>query len=107
MTLRFSAKTPGPSLRMDPVAMRFNYSDHFTARPATGFETLIYDCMTGDASLFQSAPNIEDGWRVVQPVLDAWNNGRQLPQLYAAGSEGPDAAADLLARDGRKWRGLA
>ena len=106
VTLRFSAKTPGPSLNMDGVAMRFNYQDYFNAAASTGYETLIYDCMSGDASLYQSAQNIEDGWRVVQPVLDAWAADRRLPGLYEAGSEGPDAAAELLQREGRRWRGF-
>ena len=72
VTLRFSAKIPGPTVRMDGVAMKFNYREHFHAAPNTGYETLIYDCMRGDPTLFQRADNIEAGWRVVQPVLDAW-----------------------------------
>jgi glucose-6-phosphate 1-dehydrogenase len=105
MTLRFSAKIPGPSVRMDGVEMRFNYKDHFKAAPSTGYETLIYDCMTGDATLFQRADNIEAGWQVVQPVLDAWakDSAPQLP-IYPAGSSGPSEADALLMRDGRHWR---
>ena len=105
VTLRFGAKVPGPVMRMADVAMRFNYTDYFKTAPNTGYETLIYDCMLGDASLFQSAETIEGGWRVVQPVLDAWkvDPATELP-TYAAGGEGPAAAADLLGRDGRRWR---
>jgi glucose-6-phosphate 1-dehydrogenase len=105
MTLRFSAKIPGPSVRMDGVEMRFNYKDHFKAAPSTGYETLIYDCMTGDATLFQRADNIEAGWQVVQPVLDAWakDSAPELP-IYSAGSSGPSEADALLMRDGRRWR---
>jgi glucose-6-phosphate 1-dehydrogenase len=103
--LRFSAKIPGPNVHMDGVEMTFNYKDHFKTAPSTGYETLIYDCMIGDATLFQRADNIEDGWRVVQPVLDAWakDHATELP-IYPAGSSGPDAADELLARDGRRWR---
>ena len=64
---------------MDAVEMDFNYKDYFKAAPSTGYETLIYDCMIGDATLFQRADNIEAGWRVVQPVLDAWANGQRDP----------------------------
>jgi glucose-6-phosphate 1-dehydrogenase len=108
VTLRFSAKVPGPSIRMDGVAMKFNYRERFQAAPSTGYETLLYDCMIGDASLFQRADNIEAGWRVVQPVLDAWTAQRvsALP-TYAAGSSGPQEAEALLERDDRRWRGLA
>ncbi|MBV9521177.1 MAG: glucose-6-phosphate dehydrogenase, partial [Alphaproteobacteria bacterium] len=107
-TLGFSAKIPGPSVRMGGVEMRFNYEDYFKAAPSTGYETLIYDCMIGDATLFQRADNIESGWRVVQPVLEAWAEDRAsaLP-VYAAGSAGPSEADALLARDGRHWRALA
>jgi glucose-6-phosphate 1-dehydrogenase len=105
MTLRFSAKIPGPSVHMDGVEMKFNYKDHFKAAPSTGYETLIYDCMIGDATLFQRADNIEAGWRVVQPALDAWAEDRaaELP-IYPAGSSGPREADALLTRDGRHWR---
>jgi len=107
VTLRFSAKVPGPSIRMDGVAMKFNYRERFQAAPSTGYETLLYDCMIGDASLFQRADNIEAGWRVVQPVLDAWA-GERLRALptYAAGSSGPSEAEALLERDHRRWRSL-
>jgi glucose-6-phosphate 1-dehydrogenase len=107
VTLRFSAKVPGPSIRMDGVAMKFNYRERFHAAPSTGYETLLYDCMIGDASLFQRADNIEAGWRVVQPVLDAWAAQRvsALP-AYAAASSGPQEAEALLERDHRRWRPL-
>jgi glucose-6-phosphate 1-dehydrogenase len=108
-SLQFNAKTPGPEIYIGGVRMDFKYADYFEAAPNTGYETLIYDCMTGDATLFQRADNIESGWRVVQPILDAWREGRDCADLtwYAAGSEGPQAAADLLARDGRVWRKIA
>jgi glucose-6-phosphate 1-dehydrogenase len=107
MTLRFSAKIPGPSVRMDGVQMKFNYKEHFKAAPSTGYETLIYDCMVGDATLFQRADSIEAGWRVVQPALDAWakDSATELP-IYAAGSAGPSQADALLTRDGRHWRSI-
>ena len=105
VTLRFSAKIPGPYVNMDGVEMKFNYKDHFKAAPNTGYETLIYDCMIGDATLFQRADNIEAGWRVVQPALEAWAADRaaELP-IYPAGSSGPTEADALLSRDGRRWR---
>jgi glucose-6-phosphate 1-dehydrogenase len=105
MTLRFSAKIPGPYVNMDGVEMKFNYKDHFNAAPNTGYETLIYDAMIGDPTLFQRADNIEAGWGVVQPVLDAWAKDHltDLP-IYRAGSSGPREADALLARDGRHWR---
>ncbi|MGO8920701.1 MAG: glucose-6-phosphate dehydrogenase [Stellaceae bacterium] len=106
--LRFNAKQPGPRLSTGGVEMRFDYKDFFDAAPGTGYETLIYDAMIGDATLFQRADSIEAGWRVVQPVLDAWAREKvAAPPLYPAGSDGPREAETLLQRDGRRWRPLA
>jgi glucose-6-phosphate 1-dehydrogenase len=107
VTLRFGAKVPGPEMHMGSVEMKFDYHDYFKAAPSTGYETLIYDCMNGDATLFKRADDIEAGWRVVQPVLDAWaaEPDAEVP-LYPAGSSGPEEADALLARDGRNWRAL-
>jgi glucose-6-phosphate 1-dehydrogenase len=103
-SLQFNAKIPGPTIRIDGVRMDFDYKDYFDTAPSTGYETLIYDCMIGDPTLFQRADNIETGWRVVQPILDVWRETREGLTWYEAGSEGPDAAAQLLARAGRRWR---
>ncbi len=105
VTLRFSAKIPGPSVRMEGVTMKFNYREHFHAAPNTGYETLIYDCMQGEPILFQRADNIELGWRLVQPILDAWSPdaAADIP-IYPAGSSGPPEADALLERDHRHWR---
>ena len=105
LTLRFGVKIPGPTVRIDGVDMKFKYEDAFPSTPSTGYETLIYDCMMGDPTLFQRADTIEAGWRVVQPVLEdwKWEGDRNLP-IYPAGSSGPPQADELLARDGRRWR---
>jgi glucose-6-phosphate 1-dehydrogenase len=106
--LQFNAKVPGPVIAISGVGMTFKYQDYFDAAPSTGYETLIYDCMIGDAILFQRADGIEAGWRVVQPFLDAWRNvGPSGLAVYKAGSEGPAEADRLLARDGRRWRPIA
>ncbi len=108
IAFEFGAKVPGPVMTLGNVRMDFKYEDYFGTAPETGYETLIYDVMIGDATLFQRADNIEAGWRVVQPVLDAW--GGQPPGSfpnYAAGSDGPPCAEELLARDGRAWRPIA
>ncbi len=105
--LRFSAKVPGPSLRTGDAEMTFNYRDYFRVAPNTGYETLIYDCMMGDPTLFKRADNIEAGWRAMQPVLDAWAEGAGTElSVYPAGSPGPAEADELLGRDGRHWRPL-
>jgi glucose-6-phosphate 1-dehydrogenase len=103
--LEFAAKRPGPTVKLSTVSMDFAYSTYFDVAPNTGYETLLYDCMIGDATLFQRADNIEAGWRAVQPILDAWatNSPTDFPN-YVAGGNGPAAADALLARGGRAWR---
>ena len=105
--LRFNAKRPGQAMALESVAMDFNYKDYFRQAPSVGYETLLYDCLTGDTTLFQRADQVESAWGVVEPILEGWvdSNPRQFPN-YAAGSEGPVAANDLLARDGRSWRAI-
>jgi glucose-6-phosphate 1-dehydrogenase len=107
ITLQFNTKVPGPTINIDGVEMKFRYKDYFQVEPTTGYETLIYDCMIGDNILFQRADSVEAGWQAVQPFLDAWKKaGAKGLEPYKAGSEGPDAANELLRRDGRSWRRL-
>jgi glucose-6-phosphate 1-dehydrogenase len=107
IALNFAAKRPGPTVSLSTVSMDFAYRTYFKIACNTGYETLLYDCMIGDATLFQRADNIEAGWRAVQPILDVWanNSPRNFPN-YVAGSNGPAASDELLARDGRAWRPL-
>ena len=107
ITLQFNSKVPGPVIQTEGVQMKFNYKDYFKAEPATGYETLIYDCMIGDNILFQRADSVEAGWEAVQPFIDAWKKaGSDGLQTYTAGTDGPEAATELLTRDGRTWRKL-
>ena len=105
ITLQFNAKAPGPSLSIQRVGMQFRYSDYFDTAPATGYETLLYDCMIGDGMLYQRDDGVEAGWRAVEPFLEAWKAaGEQGLALYRAGSLGPPEADALLAREHRRWR---
>jgi glucose-6-phosphate 1-dehydrogenase len=105
ISLRFGAKVPGPFVDVGAVKMNFNYADYFGRTPSTGYETLLYDCMIGDSTLFQRADMVEAGWSVVQPLIDAWASKppADFPN-YAAGSWGPEEAEELLRRDDRHWR---
>jgi glucose-6-phosphate 1-dehydrogenase len=105
IAFEFGAKIPGPTMRVGDVRMDFKYGDYFGTAPATGYETLIFDVMIGDATLFQRADNIEAGWRVVEPILEEWGTHKptDFPN-YSAGTAGPVASDNLLAADGRAWR---
>jgi len=104
ISLRFGAKVPGPLLTVGAVEMDFDYVDYFGKNPSTGYETLLYDAMIGDATLFQRADMVEAGWSMVQPILDVWKAlpARSFPN-YASGSWGPTEADELLRREGRHW----
>ena len=107
ISLQFEVKRPGPVVDLAAVQMAFHYEDWFPREPNVGYETLIYDVMMGDQTLFNRADMIEETWRVVQPVLDAW--AAEPPQHfpnYASGSDGPHAADALLRQDHRAWRPL-
>ena len=105
ISLSFGAKIPGPILRVGSVDMSFEYSKYFGEDAYTGYEVLLYDCMIGDATLFQRADMVEAGWSIVDPMLDVWAAlpPRKFPN-YASGTWGPKESDELLRRDGRVWR---
>jgi glucose-6-phosphate 1-dehydrogenase len=98
------AKRPGPAIVLEQVKLDFSYSQFGTLPPATGYERLLHDVMIGDAELFHRADVVEASWRIVTPVLDLWATlpARDFPN-YDAGTWGPAAASELLARDGHRW----
>ena len=105
MALEFATKTPGPDVNLAPANFEFHYGKAFGKSKSTGYETLLYDCMNGDPTLFQRADQIEAAWSAVTPILDVWSalSPREFPN-YRAGSFGPQAADELLKRSGRAWR---
>jgi glucose-6-phosphate 1-dehydrogenase len=104
ISLSFGAKIPGPLVRMGNVKMDFHYKDYFGTTPSTGYERLLYDCMLGDATLFQRSDMVETAWSVVAPIQDVWDAlpPRKFPN-YAAGTWGPAEADEMLERDKRSW----
>ncbi|HTT70383.1 MAG TPA: glucose-6-phosphate dehydrogenase [Anaeromyxobacteraceae bacterium] len=104
IALRMKAKIPGQSIRLADVNLRFDYGDFGPTPPATGYERLLYDCMSGDTTLFHRWDNVEAAWRIATPILDLWASlpARDFPN-YAAGTWGPASADDLLRKEGRKW----
>jgi glucose-6-phosphate 1-dehydrogenase len=105
ISLCFNAKVPGPFKRLETVTMDFSYEKYFKAEPATGYETLLFDAMTGDQTLFHRMDMVEAGWQAVQPILDEWKrDSRSRIPSYAPASSGPPEAGVLIERDGREWR---
>jgi glucose-6-phosphate 1-dehydrogenase len=106
ISLELAAKVPGPEITVSPVHMRFEYEDYFGLDRHTGYETLLYDAMVGDRSLFKRSDIIEAGWAIVQPILEAWAENACSLATYQAGSEGPRESDELIGKDGKSWRPL-
>ncbi|KAA0253194.1 MAG: glucose-6-phosphate dehydrogenase [Acidobacteria bacterium] len=105
IALRFGAKLPGASMRIEPVKMDFRYSEFFGAASPEAYERLVMDALNGDGTLFARRDEVEAAWEHVTAVLDTWReHPPQDHPNYEAGTWGPEAAVALLARDGRRWR---
>jgi len=105
ISLRFEVKAPGVDIRVTPVRMIFSYADAFgRSGEYTAYETLILDCMQGDATLFDRADSVEEAWRLVDPLVEATQDESEGFPNYAAGSWGPACADELIGRDGAVWR---
>jgi glucose-6-phosphate 1-dehydrogenase len=107
ISLRFGAKTPGPSMTIGPVNMDFSYADAFGRSSANGYERLLLDAMFGDATLFAHRDGVEATWSLMTPILEAWAKDpiKDLPN-YAAGTWGPATSDAMLISDGRRWSNL-
>jgi glucose-6-phosphate 1-dehydrogenase len=104
IALRFGAKVPAVRMQIRTVNMDFDYDTAFATPPAEAYETLLLDAMRGDATNFIRSDTLAESWRIVDPVLESWAEEGGAPHLYAAGTWGPEAADDLIARDTRRWR---
>lgn len=105
ITLFLGAKVPGNAMRIEPVEMRFNYSEAFGGEPPEAYERLLLDCLMGDATLFTRSDEVEEAWRLTQGIMDAWKaqDLQNLP-IYEAGTHGPHGADDFIEDFGRQWR---
>jgi glucose-6-phosphate 1-dehydrogenase len=113
VSLSFEVKVPGaalaltPGIEVTPVKMDFSYADAFGTEVHPAYETLLLDCMIGDATLFTRTDEVEAAWGVIDPLLSFWEAGKGGPlSTYAAGSQGPAEADALLMGDGFRWRPL-
>ena len=102
VVLKFGSKVPGTTMEVRDITMDFQYGEVFTDASPEAYERLILDVLIGDKTLFPDAAEVEGGWRVVDPLEEAWAG--QKPEQYRAGEWGPRAADEMLARTGRAWR---
>jgi glucose-6-phosphate 1-dehydrogenase len=102
--LRFQAKRPGQAMVLNPVDMIFSYEDAYDGHEPEAYETLLLDVMEGNATLFMRADQVEAAWKIIMPILDAWEARPPVDfPNYAPGSWGPEDAEALIARDGHNW----
>jgi glucose-6-phosphate 1-dehydrogenase len=104
ITLRFGAKVPGQAFRVRSVSMDFFYGAAFLEEAPDAYERLLLDALVGDPTLFIRSDEVQQAWRIVDPVLTAWEEDDVPLARYEAGSWGPHEADLLLGRDGRRWR---
>jgi len=104
ISLRFDSKVPGPRVRTAPVTMEFRYATSFGAEPPEAYERLLLETMLGDATLFARRDEIETAWGWLDPLLKRWEGDSNAPPFHPAGTWGPDAADELIEKDGRRWR---
>ncbi len=104
ITMDIHAKRPGPGISIANVPLDFSYQEFGEANAATGYETLLYDCMIGDMTLFHRYDSVDASWRIVNPILDVWQalHPRDFPN-YAAGTWGPEASDRLIEKSGHAW----
>jgi glucose-6-phosphate 1-dehydrogenase len=105
IALSFESKVPGEDVSIAGVTMDFGYAESFQKPVPEAYERLLLDCMRGNATLFARKDSVEQAWAYVSPIIQALDSGAGGAKMheYAPGSPGPDAAAALLARDGRRW----
>jgi len=104
ISLKFNSKRPGAGMTLRPVSMDFNYGSSFGERSPSAYETLLLDAISGDPTLYTRQDMVEASWSVVQPILDYWKTQKFGFPNYAAGTWGPAAADEMLARNGHHWR---
>ena len=107
ISLSFQAKRPGSKICIGTLNMNFNYKDTFGIEMPEAYQRLLLDCMAGDQTLFTREDSVEISWRLLTPVLEAWQNSDIAPYEYAAGSDSYPQADSLIKPDGRNWRKLS
>jgi glucose-6-phosphate 1-dehydrogenase len=103
VTLRFGSKVPGTQMEIRDVNMDFAYGGTFTEASPEAYERLILDVLLGEPPLFPRHEEVEQSWRILDPIIDHWARNGQ-PEQYASGTWGPASADAMLAREGRSWR---
>jgi glucose-6-phosphate 1-dehydrogenase len=102
--LWLNMKEPGPGgLRIKSAALDLSFAEEFEVRYPDAYERLLMDVVRGNLSLFMRRDEVDAAWKWADALLAAWNEAGGEPKSYAAGTNGPEASANLMDRDGRAW----
>ncbi|KAF1079799.1 MAG: Glucose-6-phosphate 1-dehydrogenase [Candidatus Rifleibacterium amylolyticum] len=101
--LKVNSKPPGMQLQVSDVGLKFSYDSEFGDYRPDAYERLLLDALNGDSALFLSNSEIEESWKFIDPIIEAWQSSQQPIHTYKAGSIGPEESASLLARSGHRW----
>lgn len=103
IALSFQAKRPGSKLCMSTLTMNFNYKSIFLVDMPEAYQRLLLDCMLGDKTLFIRQDAVETAWRLLTPILEAWQRDNSAPFQYPSGCESFRQADSLIESDGCRW----
>ncbi len=104
ISFRIVNRVPGLGIRLDETELDLRYSSAFEGVMPDAYESLILDVIQGDKSLFIRADELEAAWDIFTPALHELEAKHVVPETYAFGSQGPDAATALAGRFGAIWR---
>ena len=91
------------STKLKPVSLNLNFSDTFAHFNSGAYKRLLLDVAAGNPALFIHRDEVDCAWRWIDPIIEAWQASKHLPELYRAGTWGPESADKLLTNDGRAW----
>jgi len=86
--------------------MDFHYGTSFGKATPEAYERLLLDAMSGDPTLFARRDEVEEAWKFVDAIREAWSTQTEDISFYSAGTWGPTEADDLIKRHGATWRRL-
>lgn len=103
LSLGLHYKTPNLPNDSQLIPLVFSPESYFKTPLSEAYEILLLDCMVGIDTRFTREAEVMASWKVLTPLLKFWEKHPPHFPNYPAGSWGPEAASDLLKRDGREW----
>ncbi|MDK4685500.1 glucose-6-phosphate dehydrogenase [Kingella negevensis] len=103
VSLKMYVKQVGSNTATEATEMVLDMGKVSDDRRAEAYELLLREVIDGKLALFNRRDELEKAWEWVMPILENWAVSPVAPHGYAASSWGPEAARELLARDGNLW----